>query len=119
MPVPTGSEAAAPIEERARSYMHVNCAFCHRPSGPGRGMQDLRIERTLQQTQLCNVTPLEGDLGVTGATLLAPGMPARSILSLRMHAGDSKRMPPLASLVTDDDGVELIDAWIRSLTACP
>ena len=51
--------------------------------------------------------------------MLAPGAPARSILSLRMHALDANRMPPLASRVKDTQGVGVVDAWISSLTACP
>ncbi len=119
LPITSGPDAVAPIDQRARTYLHVNCGFCHRPNGPGRGTQDLRIDRTFAQTLLCGAKPTEGDLGVTGATLLQPGAPDRSILSLRLHATDDKRMPPLANLVHDDDNLEVIDAWIRTVAACP
>ena len=46
-------------------------------------------------------------------------MPQDSILSLRLHATDSKRMPPVAVSVTDLLGTQVIDNWITSLTACP
>jgi uncharacterized repeat protein (TIGR03806 family) len=119
LPVPYGTEASAEIDRRARAWLHVNCAFCHRPSGPGRGNQDLRYDRSLAQTGLCNGTPTEGDLGISGAKLLVPGQPDQSVISLRIRATDDKRMPPLASLIHDQDGTTLIDAWIRSITACP
>jgi len=36
-----------------------------------------------------------------------------------MHATDDKRMPPLGRALVDDKGVELVDAWIRSMPSCP
>ncbi len=55
----------------------------------------------------------------TATQLIAPGAPQDSIVSLRLHATDSKRMPPVAVSITDPLGTKLIDDWIRSLTACP
>jgi hypothetical protein len=51
--------------------------------------------------------------------LIKPGVPTESIVSLRIHALDSVRMPLIGSLVVDTSGTALIDDWIRSLTACP
>jgi hypothetical protein len=42
-----------------------------------------------------------------------------SILSLRLHTTDARRMPPVGVTVTDPLGTALIDEWISSLTACP
>lgn len=67
----------------------------------------------------CGVAPTAGDLGVTGAMLLAPGDPAHSLISLRMKATGAGRMPPLATSVVDTQGTAVMDAWIQSLTACP
>ena len=66
----------------------------------------------------CDVAPVTGDLGVADARLIAPGDPSRSILSVRMHALDVYRMPPLGSSQVDVEGTELIDAWIASLQDC-
>jgi uncharacterized repeat protein (TIGR03806 family) len=115
-PAPTGSES---LELRARAYLHANCSFCHRPNGTGRGSADFRFSTPLAQAGLCNAAPQEGNLGVANARLLAPGEPARSLLSVRMHSLDAYRMPPLASRVEDTAGVGVVDAWISSLTACP
>jgi uncharacterized repeat protein (TIGR03806 family) len=115
-PAPSGSAA---LEQRARAYLHANCASCHRPNGPGRGLADLRFSTPLAQANLCNALPQQGELGIANARLLAPGEPSRSLLSVRMHALDAYRMPPLASHVADTAGVGVVDAWISSLTACP
>jgi hypothetical protein len=86
--------------------------------GGGQGMMDLRFTESLADTKTCNAMNTQGP--VAGATqLVTPGAPDASILSLRLHATDSKRMPPVAVSVTDTAGAGVIDDWIRSMTACP
>jgi hypothetical protein len=109
----------APLETRARSYLHANCSHCHSPGGgAGRTTMDLRFATSLPDSKTCDAAPVLGDLGIGGAKLVAPGHPESSVISKRMHALDAKRMPPLASGRVDDNGVQLIDAWIRGVT-CP
>ncbi|MEJ7602674.1 MAG: PQQ-dependent sugar dehydrogenase [Kofleriaceae bacterium] len=112
---PSGADA---IETRARSYLHANCSHCHRPEGGGQGMMDLRFATTLAATKTCGETNTQGP--VMGATkLVMPGSPEASILALRLHATDNKRMPPVGVTVTDPTGTAVVDDWIRSLAACP
>lgn len=115
-PSPTGQ---ASVEARARSYLHANCAQCHRPGGPTRATIDLRFERTFAQTGLCNGTPVAGDVGQPGAKLLVPGNPAQSVLTKRLGGGPAIRMPPLASRIVDTSGMQLVESWVRGLTSCP
>jgi len=115
LPAPDGKD---PIEARARSYLHANCSHCHRPMGGGQGTMDLRYTETLKDTATCNADNTQGTVG-TATKLVAPGAPQSSILSLRLHATDNKRMPPVAVSVTDPLGIQVIDDWIKSLTACP
>lgn len=110
----------APLAERARAYLHVNCSTCHRPDGPaGRARMDLRVDTPLAETAICDAAPRAGDLGLPGARLVRPGAPASSVLSARLHSTGSTRMPALASAAIDSEGVALIDAWITSLGPCP
>lgn len=113
---PLGTEGT--VEERARSYLHSNCSGCHR-SGAGQGPQDFRFAVPLSAAGLCDVAPTAGDLGVTGARLIAPGAPARSIVSLRLQSLGAARMPPLGTSVVHAAGVAAVDAWISALTRCP
>ena len=118
LPVPT--DAAKPLEARARAYLHENCSGCHRPGGIGNVTFDLRYQIPLAETGICDVQPEKGNLGVTNARLLAPGAPERSMISRRMHSLDTaQRMPPLGSSVVDSEGVGVIDDWIRSVSSCP
>jgi uncharacterized repeat protein (TIGR03806 family) len=115
LPVPTGS--ADPIDARARSYLHANCAICHRPNGGGQGTMDLRYTNTLAQTVTCNAVGTQGPVG-DATKIIDPGHPGTSIISARIHATDTKRMPPIAVSIPDPDGSKLIDDWITQLT-CP
>jgi hypothetical protein len=101
---------------RAASYLHSNCAGCHRPGGSGRGDLDLRAEATLA-AKGCDRRPETSDLGVADARVIAPGAPERSVLALRMRRADV-RMPPLGSRTTDAAGIALVESWIGSLARC-
>jgi uncharacterized repeat protein (TIGR03806 family) len=125
---PDAPAATEPLALRARSYLHANCAFCHRPEGNAYNM-DLRYDVTaaLKNAHVCNEIPAKGRLGVDGANILMPGVPEKSVLLLRMRAaptdavnGNQGRMPPFASAVIDASAVKLIGDWITSIPkACP
>jgi hypothetical protein len=116
--------AGATVDQKARSYLHANCGFCHRPDGKWSGF-DVRYDVPLKSTGICNGVPgaRAGDLGVTGATLLTPTNPMTSVIWLRMHAQKNdplgSRMPEIGSSVVDAMGTDLIKQWITSITACP
>jgi hypothetical protein len=86
--------------------------------GGGQGTMDLRYPLTLQSTSTCGATNTQGTVG-DATQLIVPGQPQNSILSLRMHATDSKRMPPVSVTIIDAVGTMAVDDWISSLTACP
>jgi hypothetical protein len=108
----------APLEERARAYLHINCAICHTRPGPTPVDMDLRFATLLGDTGLCSLAK-EGDLGVPGARRLTPGAPDKSIVSLRMRAVGHDHMPPIGPQQADHEGEMLIDSWISSLQSCP
>jgi uncharacterized repeat protein (TIGR03806 family) len=114
--------AKATIEQRARSYLHANCAYCHRPDDPAVNWLDFRVDTALKDTGACGATPMRGSVGVQNALILKPGKPMESAIWLRMHAPyteDKTRMPWLATYVVDDKGLAVIGDWIQSITACP
>lgn len=117
-PYPSPSTDAGSVAARARSYLHANCASCHRPGGSFDGI-DLRFEAPLAAMNLCDVAPERGTLGVEGAQRLVPGRPELSTLTLRMRALDFNRMPRIGTRVVDTVGVAAVEAWIAELTGCP
>ncbi len=112
------TDPAASLAQRARSYLHSNCAGCHSPNGPTPTNLDLRFATTLAATNACNSQPLVGDLGIANARLIVPGEPARSIVLERMKRRDSDQMPPLATHVVDATAVQVVSDWIAGLTGC-
>jgi uncharacterized repeat protein (TIGR03806 family) len=113
-----GPPPSATVTQRARSYLHANCAFCHRPDGEF-GSIDLRYDTAFQDAGLCNVSPAKGTQGVQSATNLTPGHPELSTTWLRMATLGKGRMPPLASAVVDEQALDLVSGWIHGLEACP
>ena len=119
---PTSAGALGlPLEQRARTYLAVQCASCHRPGAAGQASMDLRLNATLAASQTCAATPQHGDMGVAGAKIVAPGQPDKSVLHLRMVAppGTEAFMPALGVNVPDVAGVALLKAWIAGLKGCP
>ena len=118
----TDTGTLPPLEDSvdaARSYLHSNCAGCHRPSGPTPSNMDLQYGTDFVDTDTCDVAPTSGDLGVPNALLISPGIAAESIIPNRMNRRDVHGMPPLASAIPDAYGFDLINQWINDLTVCP
>jgi len=111
--------AEATTEQKARSYLHGNCAYCHRPDGSFSNI-DLRYEVALKDMNICNTVPAKGDQGVPDSTNLTPGKPDKSIMYLRANATPGNgRMPQIGTYHVDDMGVKVIGDWIRGITSCP
>jgi uncharacterized repeat protein (TIGR03806 family) len=114
-------DTSRPLEDRARAYLHANCAGCHRsPNGTFGGKPDFRYATPLAAVGVCHVAPKLGTAGgPAGSLLVAPGAPAQSVVSLRMHALGGAQMPPLAHSVLDTAGLQILDGWISSIALCP
>lgn len=105
-----------PLDTRARSYLHANCAHCHRFGGGGGSVVlELDVSRPLRETGLLDTRPRQGDFGLPDARIVAPGDPNRSVLHYRMAKFGRGRMPHLGSDCPDPDGLELVHAWISEL----
>ncbi|HVZ72924.1 MAG TPA: hypothetical protein VHJ20_11160 [Polyangia bacterium] len=114
--------ADATLDDRARSYLHANCAHCHRPDADFNSF-DLRYGVSLKDTMTCNAPLTMGDVGVPDAVVLAPGTPTKSSIWLRMNAPigayDNLHMPRIATFQFDTQGLQLVSDWITSIKTCP
>ena len=118
VPYPNPAGTVGTLGERARAYLHTNCAQCHRPGGPTTANMDFRYSTALANTNACDVAPSLGDLGLTNARLIAPGAAARSVVIARMSRRDANGMPPVGSAQVDTAGAALLTEWVNSLTSC-
>lgn len=111
------------IDTAARSYLHANCAHCHRDGG---GAQQsalwLRVDdeplhaSDPSRLGLCRL-PIAGGCEY-GSVTIRPGDPDDSILMCRIEstrAGD--RMPELPAVLVYHEANELIREWIRRMPA--
>ena len=79
--MPDPFDTTAPLGQRARAYLHTNCAGCHRTGGPTPSSMDLRYSTLLSSTNACGAMPQSGDLGIgAAARIIAPGSAASSVL---------------------------------------
>ena len=106
------------VEARARSYLAVNCSYCHRADGTVAGaFWDGRPHLSLAQTNLVNGPALNNG-GNTDNRLVVPGDLAHSIVYNRVAVQNGfTRMPPLGSTELDQSAIALLTEWIAALGA--
>ena len=100
------------LDARARSYLHVNCAHCHRFGGGGTAVIDLRREVPLSETKLIEERPTQGTFNIFDARLVAPADPHRSLLYYRMAKRGAGRMPHIGADDVDQRAIAMIAEWI-------
>jgi uncharacterized repeat protein (TIGR03806 family) len=115
IPDPFGS---APLNVRARAYLHTNCANCHRPAGGTQSSMDLRFTTSLANTNACDVAPSFGNLGLVNPRLILPASAARSVVLARINTTGPNAMPPLTRHQVDTTGVAMLTSWINGLADC-
>jgi putative heme-binding domain-containing protein len=116
MKLVTPHDTAETIDDRARSYLHVNCSMCHHPRGNAIVSFYLRRDMPFEKLNTNKGTGI-GTFGMQNARIIAPGDPYRSVLFYRMSKLGYARMPYIGSRVVDSAGVALMEQWIRSLPA--
>ena len=111
-------DAKQTLENRARSYLDINCGHCHNPMGPAdtSGMFLTRSTTELLRLGVCK-PPVAAGQGTGGRPVgVYPGHPDKSILAYRMDSLDlGAMMPELGRSLVDDEGVALVSEWIEQL----
>jgi hypothetical protein len=113
------SDESAPLEQRARAWLYANCSHCHQPGGPTPVMLDFRAETSFANTHTCGLSPKFAISQLPSGKIIDPGHADNSELFFRLSRRDANQMPPIATLITDPVGVDVVGRWIDSLTACP
>ena len=112
------TNASAPLQERARSYLDANCEECHQPGGQGITW-DARYDTPLALQSITNF-PAAFSLGISdGACVVKAGDIWRSVLMLRLNTlNQDIQMPDFRNLI-DTNAVQVLTAWINSLPGTP
>ena len=111
-------DAQAPLGDRARSYLDVNCAHCHQ-GGATASNTSLRLDA---------LGPADWSLGLCKPSVAAgkgtgdrihdivPGKPDESILPFRLASTEGGvMMPELGRSTVHQEGVQLIRDWIAAM----
>ncbi len=104
------------LDQRARSYLHANCAHCHRKWGGGNADFQLLAMQPLAESGALNERPGQGHFDLNDPRILVPGNPKRSMVLHRMQKLGLGRMPHVGSGVVDEEAVKLIREWIEQLS---
>jgi len=117
-PMPLWRDASASTEARARAYLDVNCAHCHRPGG---GASNSGLDLTWEQDDPfaigVNKPPVAAGRGAGGLLVsIEPGQPDASILVHRMDSTEpGVAMPELGRSTIDTEAVALMREWIADM----
>ena len=118
IPTPDYRDNNLPLERRARSYLEANCAHCHAQGLPAdtSGLY-LNLEEDRPLHLGVHKKPVAAGRGSGGLLVdIDPGRPEKSILYFRMNSLDpGVMMPELGRSTLDQEGLDLIAAYIRSL----
>ena len=108
------------LDSRARAYLEINCAHCHKPTGPAytSGLFLNYDNENPEHLGICK-SPVAAGKGTGGFLAdIVPGNHKASILSFRMESNDAGiRMPELGRSVIHEEGVALINQWIDAMQA--
>ena len=110
-------DEGATLEERARSFLSVNCVSCHQDGGAALGEWDAQPWLTLEQSGIVD-SPVSNNGGDPHARTVVPGdldssMILQRLISARGNAGSLPAMPPLGSTEANEEGIALLTAWIE------
>jgi uncharacterized repeat protein (TIGR03806 family) len=110
--------ASGSLEDRARTYLEINCAHCHSEGGPAR-TTGLDLTWGAHEPVKLGVYkfPVAAGRG-SGDRLygIVPGKPDQSILMYRMTSLDpGVMMPELGRRMVHTEGVELLREWIAAM----
>jgi len=117
-PMPDYSKNIAPIGDRARAYLDINCAHCHNRKGSA---SNSGLYLTYQEPDGPNLglgkRPTAAGRGSGGRQFaIDPGRPEESYMIYRMKSTDPGiAMPEVGRSIPHKEGVALLSEWIEGL----
>lgn len=110
--------SAAAVADRARAWLEINCAHCHRPDGQAK-TSGLHLSADITSAMALGVgkAPVAAGKGSGGRNFsIVPGRPDESILVYRIESTDpGVMMPEMGRKLVHKEGVELVRQWILAM----
>ncbi len=106
-------DTSASLGVRGRSWLAANCSQCHSGTANGGRFPDMRFATTLDDSRLCELINQAQPPIIPGAGATSP------IVEDRAGFRGSGQMPPLATLIPDDDAVDVLRLWIDAMDDVP
>jgi uncharacterized repeat protein (TIGR03806 family) len=111
-------DAAAPLPARARAWLEVNCAHCHKRDGfaSNSGLYLKADEADPAHWGLWKRPVAAGRGSLNRSFAIVPGQPDQSILVARMESNEpGEMMPQFGRAMVHEEGVALVRAWIAAM----
>ncbi|MDG9671423.1 hypothetical protein ONV78_27060 [Hahella sp. CR1] len=103
----------------ARDYLHVHCGHCHNANGLASSSR-LYLTKDIQDLYrlgVCKPPIAAGNASLGLKYDIVPGQPEKSLLLRRLSSVTPEvMMPELGRSRIDQEGVDLVSAWIRQLS---
>jgi hypothetical protein len=121
---PPRIDARSPVERAALGYLSGNCGHCHNAKGSLAHLGLVLAHETAAGSApvLASAVDVPGRFPVPGVAAdasrrVAPGDPSASAVAYRMRSRrPSSQMPPVGTVLADDEAVRLVEAWIAQLS---
>ncbi len=113
--VPPAFDTSFGLNARARAYLDINCAHCHKPDGSASNSGLMLEWGETDPTRIgIGKRPTAAGRGSGGfLTVIVPGDPDNSIMTFRMNSTKAGiAMPELGRTLEHKQGVALIREWI-------
>ena len=108
-------DSSANLEERARSFLHANCAYCHIEAGGGNAKMNLGYYAGIEKMNVVDVEPTHHQFDKPDAKLIASGSIERSVLLHRVGVRGPGQMPQLSTNRIDEKALQMLKEWVEGM----
>ncbi len=114
--------------QAALGYLHANCGHCHNPDGTSWPDTDMVLRLSFDAQRLEETDLYASTVGVKATSFIddahaqriAPGDPEASAVLFRMRQRGAKtQMPPFATEIVDEGGIQIVQRFITELAEAP
>jgi glucose/arabinose dehydrogenase len=105
------------LEHRVRSYLGVNCSYCHQPGSGNRSPWDGRPTTSLADASIVgHVAIHQASTGyqIFATNIVEAGSTEGSIMFRRLSEFGPLHMPPLGTTVMNTQAISLLGRWITN-----